>query len=89
MENFDNLFKSVVEVIADTVGFPPGQIKPESSLREDLGADSLDSVEIVMQLEDKFDFRLPEEGEKIRTVGDLVNFIAAAQAARNLTEITA
>ena len=54
------------------------EIKPESSFIEDLGADSLDIVELVMAMEEEFQTEIPdEEAEKIRTVGDAINYVSS------------
>ena len=69
----------VVDIVADQLGIGEdgkAKIKPESSFINDLGADSLDLVELVMELEQKFDLDIPEEEvEKIQTVGQAVEFI--------------
>lgn len=66
----------VKKIIVDQLGADAAQVKPEASFIEDLGADSLDTVELVMALEEEFDIEIPdEEAEKINTVGDAVNFI--------------
>lgn len=66
----------VIELIADKLSKKADQISLESRLVEDLGADSLDVVELIMSFEDEFGIVLPdEEIAKIKTVGDIVNFI--------------
>jgi acyl carrier protein len=68
----------VKEIIVDQLGVDADQVKPEASFIEDLGADSLDTTELVMALEEEFDLEIPdEEAEKIRTVGDAINYIKA------------
>jgi len=70
----------VRSIITDIIDIDPDSIQTQASLREDLRADSLASVEIVMALEDAFDIELSEEqASHIRTVGDLVQAIATAQ----------
>lgn len=72
MEEFDR----VKEVIVDQLGVDDSEVTMEASFVDDLGADSLDIVELVMGLETEFDIEIPnEEAEKIRTVGDAVNYI--------------
>ena len=69
-------FEDVKKVIAEELEVDEGQISLESVIVDDLGADSLDVVELIMRLEEKFDIEIPdEEAEKIQTVGDAVNFI--------------
>ena len=69
-------FERVKAVIVDQLGADDNTITPEASFVDDLGADSLDIVELIMGLETEFDLEIPdEEAEKIRTVGDAVNYI--------------
>ncbi len=71
----------VKEVVAEQLGVNIDEIKEDSKFAEDLGADSLDVVELVMALEEKFDIEIPdEEAEKIQTVGDAVKFIEEKKA---------
>jgi acyl carrier protein len=66
----------VKSIIADQLGVGEDEIKGESSFIEDLGADSLDIVELVMAMEEEFEVEIPdEEAENIKTVGDAVNYI--------------
>jgi len=66
----------VREIIADQLGEPIENITPEKDFVQDLGADSLDVVELVMALEEEFGIEIPEEdAEKIKTVGDAINYI--------------
>ena len=66
----------VKSIIADQLGVGEDEIKPESSFIEDLGADSLDIVELVMSMEEEFEVEIPdEEAENIKTVGDAINYI--------------
>ncbi len=68
--------EKITEVIADKLGVEPSKITPEAKFVEDLGADSLDTVELVMQLEDEFNLEIPdEEAEKLTTVGSVVEYI--------------
>src|SRR4051794_8091387 len=67
----------VKSIIADQLGVGEDEIKPESSFIEDLGADSLDIVELVMAMEEEFEVEIPdEEAENIKTVGDAINYVA-------------
>ena len=69
-------FERVKSVIADQLGVDESTITMDSSFVDDLGADSLDLVELIMGLENEFDIEIPdEEAEKIQTVGDAVNYI--------------
>ena len=66
----------ISEVIADKLGVEPAKITPEAKFVEDLGADSLDTVELIMQLEDEFNIEIPdEEAEKLTTVGSVAEYI--------------
>jgi len=68
--------EKVIDLIADKLCKKPSQVKLDSKLVEDLGADSLDVVELIMAFEDEFGVSLPdEEIAKLKTVGDIVNFI--------------
>jgi acyl carrier protein len=70
------LFNKVAEVVAEQLEIEVDSIKPESKFTEDLGADSLDVVELVMALEETFDIEIPDEAaEGIKTVQDAINFI--------------
>jgi len=70
------VLERVTKVIVDRLGVEEGDVKMEASFRDDLGADSLDVVELVMELEDEFDMEISDEdAEKIGTVGDAVNYI--------------
>ncbi len=72
MEEFDR----VKEVIVDQLGADESAVTMDASFIDDLGADSLDLVELIMGLETEFDIEIPDEdAEKIRTVGDAVNYI--------------
>jgi len=70
------LFDDIKEVVVEQLSVNPDEVKEDSKFVEDLGADSLDVVELVMALEEKFDIEIPDdEAEKIRTVKDVVNYI--------------
>jgi len=73
-----SLFEEVQGIICEQLKAKPEEVKPETSFVDDLGADSLDSIELVMALEEKFDIEIPDEdSEEINTVGDVVKYIAA------------
>lgn len=66
----------VKDIIAEQLGVKKEEIKPESSFVDDLGADSLDTVEIVMALEEEFGIEIPDEdAEKMATVGESIKYI--------------
>ena len=66
----------VKEIIINKLGVDDGQVTPEASFTNDLGADSLDTVELVMEFEKAFNLQIPDEdAEKITTVGDAVKYI--------------
>jgi len=66
----------VKEIIAEQLNIDEAEVKPEASFIDDLGADSLDTVELIMAFEEEFDLEIPdEEAEKIKTVQDAVEHI--------------
>ena len=68
----------VAKIIVEQLGVKPQDVKPEASFFEDLGADSLDTVELVMALEEEFETEIPdEEAEKINTVQTAIDYIKA------------
>ncbi len=70
------LFDEVKDVVVEQLNVSPDEVKEGSKFVEDLGADSLDVVELVMALEEKFDIEIPDDqAEKIATVSDAVKFI--------------
>lgn len=70
----------VKEIIVEQLGVAEGDVKPEASFVDDLGADSLDTVELVMKFEEDFDIEIPDEdAEKIQTVKDAVDYIKEHQ----------
>lgn len=71
-----NIQKEVQDIIVEQLAVSADQVTPEASFVEDLGADSLDTVELVMALEEKFEIEIPDEdAESIRTVSDVVDYI--------------
>jgi len=66
----------VKQIIVEQLQVDEAEVTPGASFQEDLGADSLDVVELVMQFEEAFDLEIPDEdAEKIKTVGDVVNYV--------------
>ena len=65
----------VIDIISEQMGVDKSEITRETSFINDLNADSLDTVELVMEFEDEFDLDIPENEEAIRTVGDAVKYI--------------
>ena len=71
----------VIEIVAEQLGVDKDKVKPETSFVGDLGADSLDTVELVMELEEEFNVNIPDDAaEKIETVGQAIDFINSAQS---------
>lgn len=70
------VFDDVVDVVVEQLSVPKDNVKMESNIIEDLGADSLDVVELVMALEEKFDVEIPDsDAEKLKTIADVVTFV--------------
>ncbi|MCF7731496.1 MAG: acyl carrier protein [Akkermansiaceae bacterium] len=70
----------VKDIIVEQLGVSADQVTPEAKFVEDLGADSLDTVELVMAFEEEFDIEVPdEEAEKLQSVGDVLTFINSQQ----------
>ena len=68
--------EKITEIIVEQLGVKPEEVVPEASFVDDLGADSLDTVELVMALEEEFGVEIPDEdAEKIQTVGDAIRYI--------------
>ena len=73
--------EKVKDIIVEQLGVNPEQVTPQASFIEDLGADSLDTVELVMAFEEEFSIEIPDDAaESIVTVGDAVKFIDKAQS---------
>ncbi|MBO8126715.1 MAG: acyl carrier protein [Firmicutes bacterium] len=71
-----DVFEKVKEIVVEQLGVSEDEVTMEASFIDDLGADSLDIVELVMAFEDKFDLEIPDEdAEGITTVADAVNYI--------------
>jgi len=74
----ENVEQRVMKIVAEPLGVSETEVKSESSFVDDLGADSLDTVELVMALEEEFDCEIPdEEAEKITTVKQAVDYVSA------------
>ncbi len=72
--------QKVKEIIVEQLGVNPDQVTPDAKFIEDLGADSLDTVELVMALEEEFGQEIPdEEAEKLQSVGDVIKYIEESQ----------
>jgi acyl carrier protein len=72
----DDIQEKVKSIIVEQLGVDAAQVKPEASFVNDLGADSLDTVELVMALEEAFDMEIPDDqAEKIQTVGAAIDYI--------------
>ena len=70
----------VKKIVVEQLSVNEDQVTPEAKFIEDLGADSLDQVELIMALEEEFNAEIPdEEAERLKTVGDAIKFIEAAQ----------
>ena len=79
----------VKKIVIEQLGVADDQVTPEASFVDDLGADSLDTVELVMALEEEFDAEIPDdEAEKITTVKQAVEFIKANSSAVSYTHLT-
>ena len=73
----------VKDIIVEQLGVKPDQVTPEAKFIEDLGADSLDTVELVMALEEEFGNEIPDEqAEKLQCVGDVIKFVEDQQKAQ-------
>ncbi len=78
--NMADTLSRVTKIVVDRLGVEEAEVKLEASFKDDLGADSLDVVELVMELEDEFDLEISdEEAEKISTVADVVDYISSRQ----------
>lgn len=70
----------VKDIIVEQLGVKPDQVTPEAKFIEDLGADSLDTVELVMALEEEFSIEVPDEqAEKLQSVGDVIKYVEEQQ----------
>ena len=68
--------EKITEIIVEQLGVKPEEVVPEASFVDDLGADSLDTVEVVMAFEEEFGAEIPDEdAEKLQTVGDAIKYV--------------
>ena len=75
----DDISSKVKKIVADHLGIDEAKVTDESSFIDDLGADSLDTVELVMAFEEEFEIEIPDDAaEKIQTIKDAIDFIEAA-----------
>lgn len=73
--------EKVKKIIIDRLGVDESEVTPEASFTNDLGADSLDTVELIMEFEKEFDISIPdEEAEKIQTVGQAISYVESQKA---------
>ncbi len=73
----EEIFEKVSQILAEELGLDPESIEMDANFIEDLNADSLDMVDLVVEMEHEFDLSIPDdEAEQIKTVGDAVNYIA-------------
>ncbi len=78
----DEMVDRIRQLLSDQLGVDPGDVKADANILDDLGADSLDVVELVMALEEAFDLEIPdEEIEALRTIGDVEKYVTARAAA--------
>ena len=71
-----NIQEKVIEIVREQMGVDKAEVSPQTAFINDLNADSLDTVELVMEFEDEFDMSIPdEEAEKIQTVGAAIDYI--------------
>jgi acyl carrier protein len=74
----EDIHSKITKVIVEKLGVTEDQVKPEAAFIDDLGADSLDQVELVMALEDEFDIEIPdEEAEKLKKVSDVIAYVTS------------
>ena len=74
----EKVTEDIRSILVEQLGVEPGEVREEASFQEDLNADSLDLVELIMEMEDRFKLKIPDEdAEKIVTVGDAVDYVMA------------
>ncbi|MCS7047532.1 MAG: acyl carrier protein [Gemmataceae bacterium] len=76
MKSRDEIKEKVIQIVCDNLSVSKEQVNESTSFIEDIGADSLDIVELIMELEEEFEITIPdEEAEKIKNVGEVINYI--------------
>ena len=81
MASAEEITQRVKAIIVEQLGVNADEVKPEASFIEDLGADSLDIVELIMALEEEYDMEIPDEdAEKIQAVQDVIDYIKSKNA---------
>ena len=80
----NNYEQKIRDIIVEQLGVAPEKVTPEASFIDDLGADSLDTVELIMALEEAFEVEIPDEdAEKMEKVGDAINYLKTRLGAAN------
>jgi len=80
----NTIAERIIEIVAEKMDKPKEEITPEKSFVNDLGADSLDTVELMMDIEDEFDVSIPEEeAQKIVTIGDAIKYVTEHAGNKN------
>lgn len=70
------IFDKIKEIIVDQLGVEEENVNPDANIQDDLGADSLDIVDLIQTIEDEYDLSIPDEAvENIKTVGDIVSYV--------------
>lgn len=87
MAEIDEITQKVIDIVAEQMGVDKAEITRDTSFINDLNADSLDTVELVMEFEDEFEMSIPdEEAEKIQTVGQAVDYIKSVASKQKTQE---
>jgi acyl carrier protein len=77
VSNPESIEDRIIKIVCNQMGTTPDKVSKETSFVNDLGADSLDTVELVMEFEDEFEISIPDEdAEKIQTVGNAIDYIS-------------
>jgi acyl carrier protein len=88
--NTAEIEQKIINIVSEQMGVDKSEITRDTSFVNDLNADSLDTVELVMEFEDEFELSIPdEEAERIQTVGQAVDYVAKAQAEKEKAAKTA